>query len=225
MSESVLSVLIIFAEIGAVLLTVMIGWVILLLLRLKKEGRTTRELIEYIKTQIPQHREQLKTYFNDEMHLEQNKTDFNVDTLIKDEQNIYTKLVDLSVNKNTEMLKATTEDIGSLIDDYVRLLAMKGETVESEDERKSKELALRKENEALRIEVTSLQKRLDASTLTIENMLSEFSSMYEGGKKEGEKLVKNEMYKLKQSMDQEKARVAQELSDLDKEEQEAEAKE
>ena len=45
-------------------------------------------------------------------------------------------------------------------------------------------------------------------------MMGEFSSMYEGGKKEGEQRVKNEMYKLKQSLDDEKARAKSEIDEL-----------
>jgi hypothetical protein len=43
--------------------------------------------------------------------------------------------------------------------------------------------------------------------------------MYEGGKKEGEQRVKNEMYKLKQSLQSEAVRVKSELNELDEKEE------
>lgn len=218
MSDSLLSFTIIFAELGGVLLLVVFGWVIYFILGLKKDGRTTKELMQHIKAIIPGHREQLENYFKNEMELEQNKTDFNIDTLIKDERKIYDRLIRVSITKDTSLLKLTTEDISSLINDYVRLLALTAEK-ESDDNKDSTELKLRKENEALRLDNDSLQKRLTESLETIESMMGEFSSMYEGGKKEGEQRVKNEMYKLKQSLDSEAARVKSGLNEIDKKEE------
>jgi len=218
MSDSLLSFIIIFAELGGVLLLVVIGWVVYFILGIKKDGRTTKELIQHVKAIIPGHREQLVNYFKNEMELEQNKTDFNIDTLIKDERKIYDRLIKVSITKDTSLLKLTTEDINSLINDYVRLLALKAEK-ESDNNKDSTELKLKKENEALRLENASLQKRLTDSLETIENMMGEFSSMYEGGKKEGEQRVKNEMYKLKQSLQSEVGRVKSELNELDEKEE------
>jgi len=183
-SDSLLSLIIVFAELGGVLLLILIG-----------------------------HRDQLTTYFTSELELEQNKTDFNVDTLIKDERKIYDHLIKVSITKDISLLKLTTEDINLLINDYIRLLALKVEK-ESDSHKESKDLKLKKENEALRLENESLQKRFSTATETIENMMGEFSSMYEGGKKEGEKRVKNEMYKLKQSLEKEEAQVKSELDEL-----------
>ena len=218
MSDSLLSFIIIFAELGGVLLLVIIGWGICFVVGIKKDGRTTKELIQHVKTMIPAHRDQLANYFKNVMELEKNKTNFNIDTLIKDERKIYDRLIKVSITKDTSLLKLTTEDINSLINDYVRLLALKAEK-DSDDSKDSTELKLKKENESLRLDNASLQKRLTDSLETIENMMGEFSSMYEGGKKEGEQRVKNEMYKLKQSLQSEAGRVKSELNELDENEE------
>lgn len=123
-------------------------------------------------------------------------------------------MVNVSISKDTSKLKLTINDINALINDYVRMLTLKGKEV-SNDDRDSRELILRKENEALRLENASLETRLTSASDTIESMMGEFSSMYEGGKKEGEQRVKNEMYKLKQSLDTEEARVKSELDELE----------
>ena len=211
MNDSLLSFTIIFAELGGVLLLVFIFFIVRYILGSNKEGRTTRDLIKYIRTRIPAHRDQLVDFFKDTQ--EQSKTDFNIETLIKDERKIYDRLIQVSISKDTSLLKLTTEDINSLINNYVRLLALKAEK-ETDQEKESRELILKKENEALRLENASLQTRLDASNETIENMMGEFSSMYEGGKKEGEQRLKNEMYQLKQSLDAEEVKVKAELKDL-----------
>ena len=116
------------------------------------------------------------------------------------------------------LLKLTTDDINSLINNYVRLLTLKSEKETVVDEAKeSRDLKLKKESEALRLENESLKSRINISEETIENMMTEFSSMYEGGKKEGEKRLKNEMYQLKQSINEEEAKVKAGLAELEKE--------
>lgn len=215
MSDSFLSFIIVFAELGGVLLIVMLVFIARYIMGSNKEGRTTRDLIKHVKEMIPVHKDQLVGFFKDK--LEKTKTDFNIETLIKDERKIYDRLIQVSITKDTSLLKLTTEDINSLINDYVRLLALKAEK-ETEDEKESRELTLKKENESLRLQNASLEARLKSSNTTIENMMGEFSSMYEGGKKEGEQRLKNEMYQLKQSLDAEEVKVQEELNDLDKKE-------
>lgn len=222
MSEGLLSLIIIFAQLGGVLLLLALGWAIYFIYATKKDGKCTRELIEYVKTRIPAHRDQLTEYFNNEFDLDKSKVDQNIETLIKGERRLYDQLIKVSISRDTELLKTSTDDINSLINDYVRLLALKA-GVESDDDKGSRDLKLKKENEALRLENASLTKRLDSATETIENMMGEFSSMYEGGKKEGEQRVKNEMYKLQQSLKTEQIQSKTEIDELEK--KEAESKE
>ena len=112
------------------------------------------------------------------------------------------------------LLRLSVDDINSLINDYVQLLQVTIET-ENDTSKASHELALKKENEALRIEIASLKARLEKATETIESMMGEFSSMYEGGKKEGEQRVKNEMYKLQQAFKNEEVKAKTETKNID----------
>jgi len=217
MSESLLSLTIIFAQLGGALLLVLIGWVVYFIYKTKKEGKTTRDLVAHGKAVLGLQKGKLDTHFKDEMELETKKADINVESLINDEKKLYEHLINISISKDTSQLKLTINDINSLINDYVRMLTLKGREVADTDS-DSRELTLRKENEALRLENASLQTRLTTATDTIESMMGEFSSMYEGGKKEGEQRVKNEMYKLKQTLDSEKARVKTESDELDNKE-------
>jgi hypothetical protein len=209
-----MSVVIIFAELGGFLLLVVLAAVIYYFRKVKREGGYTKELVSTIKRAIPKRRGNLTTHFKDKVGLEENEIGLNVEALIDKEKKLYEHLINVSVHKDTSLLKLTINDINTLINDYVRMLTLKGNIVANED-RDSRELQLRKENGALRVEIASLQKRLHAETETIENMMSEFSSMYEGGKKEGEQRVKNEMYKLKQSLNAEEVKVKSEVKNLD----------
>lgn len=214
MSESLLSFTIIFAELGGVLLLVVIGWVVYYFNCIKKEGKNTRELIVQVKEALPVHREQLVNYFKTELELDDKKAEFNISTLINREKKLYDHMINVSISRDMTLLRLTADDLNSLINDYVRLLKLTVEK-EKDDNKGSRELALRKENEALRIENASLQTRMDKATETIENMMGEFSSMYEGGKKEGEQRVKNEMYKLQQAFKSEEVKVKNETKGLD----------
>ena len=214
MGEMSSNFIIIFAELGAVLLLVLLAWGIYYILGMNTEGKTTQDLIRHIKAILPVHEDKLNNHFKEDAELTRNKKDFNVKSLIDEERKIYERLINVSISKDTSMLKLTVNDINTLINDYVRMLTLKGKDL-SNKESDSRELILRKENEALRLENASLQARLTTSTETIETMMGEFSSMYEGGKKEGEQRLKNEMYQLKQSLDSEEAKVKSELKDLD----------
>ena len=217
MSETLLNFIIVFSELGVGLLLALIGWVVYYICGEKKEGRTTVELIRHIKAIIPVHKNKLANHFADDDEVEQNKTDLKVKGLIENERKIYERLINVSVSKDTSMLKLTVDDINTLINDYVNMLTLKGNGNElSSQDGDSHELILRKENEALRLENSSLQTRLALSEETIENMMGEFSSMYEGGKKEGEQRLKNEMYQLKQSLNEEESKVKAGLKVLDK---------
>ena len=212
------NLIIIFAELGAFLLLVLLAWGIYYFVSSKKEGKTTLALIKNIKSILPQRHDKLNDHFKLDEELTENKKDFKVKSLIDDERKIYERLINVSVNKDTNMLKLTINDINTLVNDYVKMLTLKGKELANKDS-EARELILRKENEALRLENASLQTRLNLSEETIENMMGEFSSMYEGGKKEGEQRLKNEMYQLKQSLDGEEAKVKAELGELEKEDE------
>lgn len=214
MSESLFNIIIIFSELGVGLLLVLAGWVAYYINGTKKEGETTGELIKQIRAILPKHEDELNNHFDENEELAKNKKDFNIKSLIDDERKIYERLIKVSVSKDTNMLKLTVDDINTLINDYVRMLTLKGKDLSNKNS-DSRELILRKENKTLRLEVTSLQTKLKLSEETIESMMGEFSSMYEGGKKEGEQRLKNEMYQLKQSISAEEANVKSELKDLE----------
>lgn len=221
MSDYLLSIVIVLAELGVVLFIALVIAIIFYILGSKKEGKTTRELIKHVKAIIPKHREKFTIHFKENALLEDNEVETKVEALINNEKKLYEHLINVSVNKDTSLLKLTINDINTLVNDYVRMLTLKGNVV-ANDGKESRELQLRKESDALRIENISLKKRLDAETATIETMMGELSAMYEGGKKEGQQRVKNEMYKLKQNLNAEEAKVKTAVSEIEIDENEVE---
>lgn len=218
MTESWLSTTIIFAELGGVLLLVLAAGIVFYIFRLKRDGKQTKELISHVKNKLANHKNKLSDHFKDEMNLEDNKANSNVKSLIDNERKLYERLVSVAINKDTKNLKLTVDDINTLLNDYVRLLTLKGNVV-ADQQRDARELQLRKENEALRAKLAEVEAKLKLATDSVENMMAEYATMYEGGKKEGEQRVKNEMYKLKQSMENEKVKATQAINELDQTEE------
>ena len=62
MEDSLLSLTLIFAELGAVLLLVMIALVVRYILGSKNEVKTTMDLVKHVKSMIPAHRDQLVSF-------------------------------------------------------------------------------------------------------------------------------------------------------------------
>ena len=220
MSDTLLTYIIIFAELGGVLLLISLIAGVYFFFKNKKEGNTTKDLISFIKGLASSKRGEMFGIIKNK-YIDDDEVD--IDTLIEDEKQLYRHLIKFSINKDTSLLKSTTSDIHSLIGSYVELLAQQPDIDFDDadndldgDSKKSKDLKMKKENETLRVEVASLEARLQNATDTIEGMMSEFSSMYEGGKDEGEQQVKNEMYKLKQELEGEDQKVKAEMKEDNK---------
>jgi len=211
-SDTLLTYIIIFAELGGVLLFISLIAGVYFFIKNKKEGNTTKDLISFIKGLASSKRGEMFSIIKDKYH---DDDEVNIETLIEDEKQLYKHLVKFSINKDTSLLKSTTSGIHALVGSYVELLAQQpDDDVDSDgdgDSKKSRDLKIKKENEILRVEVASLEARLQNATDTIEGMMSEFSSMYEGGKEGGEQHAKNEMYKLKQKLEGEDEKVKAEM--------------
>ena len=118
MSETLLNFIIVFSELGVGLLLALIGWAIYYFLGSKKEQRTTRDLIRSIKAILPKRKDKLNNHFDGDAELSESKKDANTKALMDDERKIYERLINVSVSKDTSMLKLTINDINTLINDY-----------------------------------------------------------------------------------------------------------
>jgi len=206
MSENLLTYVIIFAEMGAVLLLLSFIAAIYFFRKHKNEGHSTKDLILYVKELAKNERDDPSELLNEEMISE---TDVDLDTLMADERQLYQHLVKFSINKDTSLLKSTTTGIHSLIGNYIQLLSVQSSALGISDsadtvtEKGSKSLTMKKENEALRSELAALEVKLQNATDTIESMMGEYSSMYEGGKEEGDERTEKEMKKIKRKINDE----------------------
>lgn len=122
-----------------------------------------------------------------------------VDVLIDAEKMLYSSLLPIFMDNNIEKISSCDEQIEQLIKQYREIVSV--DVIKVDGEKESVTLNLRIENKDLREKLAQSKSDLHAAMRTIEGMMEEFANMYEGGKKEGEQRVKNEMFKLKQNLD------------------------
>jgi len=183
------------------LLVALLIWLIMYFLRSRKESALTKTFINKVKFNVSAHRDSLNIIFQNDFDLDEKKAEINAAALADDEIVLVKNLVyGLSGEKEAMFLKVPG-DLDKLLKHYIKLLTQ-GELTSSDGsgDNASKLLLLKKENEALRLENIALTTQLNDATSSIENMLGEYASMYDGGRKEGEQRVKNEMYQLKQKL-------------------------
>lgn len=197
MSDSLLSTLLIFAELGAALLLYVLVMTFFLMRRNRKDSVVSETFIAKVKKSLPTRQDRLVELFKNSLALDANKAEQNAESLVREEKHLYSHLIRIFVAKERELLNLITDDMDNLTDHYLRLLTESGD---DKKEKESREVLLKRENKALREENKELKSKLEASMASIESIMSEYASMYEGGQKEGEQRLKNEMYQLKQTL-------------------------
>jgi predicted nuclease with TOPRIM domain len=113
------------------------------------------------------------------------------------EKRIYNRVIKFFLGKEKDKLAMFDKDIQALAQGYNLLGKQAAEVVE---QGRDNEHILRKENQELRKEKAKLKADLEASMESMESMMAEYTNMYEGGSKDGEQRLKNEMHQLKQKL-------------------------
>ncbi|MFK5914407.1 MAG: hypothetical protein QM484_08525 [Woeseiaceae bacterium] len=204
MSDTMLSLVILLAQVGGVLLLIALVMSVRFIFSSSKQGEALHALVKSNKSFLPRHRSQLEKFFHEKMDEEKIKS--TIKTLITDEETVHGRCVKVALTKSPESLKMLGKDIDSLINHYVELLNVSEEKeiiAENSGEKKSEKLILKQENSKLKDEISSLESKLQVSADTIDNMLSEFANMYSANDEEKEKNVKNNAYKLNKKIEEE----------------------
>lgn len=197
MNEMLTSLLVITSELSAVLLLAALIVVVMVIRRQRKQRRLAMELISRLRDSEPQRREKLVHLLRENLEMEEEQADARARGILKCEKSLYAHVLQLFMGRNPEQLLQVDHDVEKLLRNYYHLLEQEAE---GDDANESLIVKLRRENKQLRDEKASLQKNLEATMQTMENMMDEYASMYEGGHKEGEQRLKNEMFKLQQKI-------------------------
>ncbi len=211
--------LIIVSEIAALLTIVLIVIFILSLRKQKKKKKLAESFLGAAKSYVVERDKTLKAHFSKATDLDEAEQKKIVATLIDSEKEIYLHIAQLYMGHNPESLLELEQEMKSLADNALNTYSKhSGSMGEEGSDGASHDLKkqiknLREEKKELKEKNEQLQIDFDAAMDSMERMTTEFANMYEGGSKEGEKRVKNEMYQLRQTLAQKK-----EFTEADEEE-------
>ncbi len=156
-------------------------------------------LVEKLRNEESHKRDGLREMLTGGQDTEEDKIENSINTLIDCEKLLYSSLLPIFLDKDIDKISTCDTQVDRLIKQYREIVRV--EVSEDDGGKESTVLMLREENKDLREKLAQARADLDASMRTIEGMMEEFANMYEGGKKEGEQRVKNEMFKLKQNLE------------------------
>ncbi len=201
MNEFYSSLFLLISEIGVILLLILGTIIFMSKRRCMKDKALALVLVQKIKNAEPAKREKLLALLKDVYGYDDEKAEARMEALIDYEKTLYGNLLKIFLKKEREKISEFDNDLNRLIESYHSFSHSEGESEGQDEAPKSSKLVLiREENTSLREANAKLKKDLDAAMQTMESMMSEYTSMYEGGKKDGEQRMKNEMFKLQQTL-------------------------
>lgn len=201
MNEFYSSLFLLISEIGVILLLILGAILFMAKRRCMKDKALAVVLVQKIKNAEPAKREKLLSLLKDVYGYDDEKAEARMEALIECEKTLYGNLLKIFLKKEREKISGFDDDLNRLIESYHGLSHGESESEgQGEAPKNSKLMLIREENTSLREANAKLKKDLDAAMQTMESMMSEYTSMYEGGKKDGEQRMKNEMFKLQQTL-------------------------
>ncbi len=210
MSELTTSILLIGTE-SALVMLVLAGVIIFFRSRRSRQDKgKALELVARVNKDSKEKLDNLKIVLQETYGLDEEAAVEKADDLIKTEKKLYVKMLRVHMGHDRNAIASIDKDVKALIDNYRNLVEGEPGGSEEETEKRATPTILRGENKALRLAKAQLEADLAAAMETMENMMTEYATMYEGNRQDGEQRVKNEMFKLHQKLEN---RV--EVDDLD----------
>ncbi len=203
--------LIVVSEIAALLAVILIIVFIINFRGRRKKKKLTQSFLGTVKSYEAERDKALKERFSQTTELDEATRNKLVDALIESEKKVYLHIAQLYMGYNPDSLPELEKEMKSLADCSLNVFEQQSDSNDStdKDDTASHDLKkqiknLREEKKELKEKNSQLQIDFDAAMDSMERMTTEFANMYEGGAKEGEKRVKNEMYQLRQTLAQKK---------------------
>ncbi len=203
--------LIIVSEIAALLAVILIVVLILNFRKQNKKKKLAESFLDSVKSYAIDRDKTLRKHFSNTTGLDEAEKDKLVGTLIESEKKVYLHIAQLYMGYNPESLLDLEKEMQSLADNSLKIFSQQSNSANEEEGSDSASHDLKKQIKNLREEKKELKEKnaqlqidFDAAMDSMERMTTEFANMYEGGSKEGEKRVKNEMYQLRQTLAQKK---------------------
>ena len=219
MNEFYSSLFLLISEVGLILFLIL-GTILFLSKKRKiKDKALAMVLVDKIKNAEPEKREKLLDMLKNEYGYDEEKAQEKIEAMIGSEKVLYGNLLKIFLKKDRDKISDFDKNLNDLIASYQSVNKNGDNDGKSGDDKGkgSKVVLMREENSNLREANAKLKRDLDAAMQTMESMMSEYASMYEGGQKDGEQRMKNEMFKLRQVMEKkpEEDDLVDEVGDLD----------
>ena len=219
MNEFYSSLFLLISEVGLILFLIL-GTILFLSKKRKiKDKALAMVLVDKIKNAEPEKRKKLLDMLKNEYGYDEEKAQEKIEAMIGSEKVLYGNLLKIFLKKDRDKISDFDKNLNDLIASYQSVNKNGDNDGKSGDDKGkgSKVVLMREENSNLREANAKLKRDLDAAMQTMESMMSEYASMYEGGQKDGEQRMKNEMFKLRQVMEKkpEEDDLVDEVGDLD----------
>lgn len=202
--------LIVVSEAAALLAVILIIIFIVNFRKRSKKKKLTHSFLDAVKSYGVDRDKILKERFSKTTDLGTDEINKLVESLIESEKKVYLHIAQLYMGYNPESLLELEKEMKSLADCSFNVFEQSGSggnssgSDDASHDFKKQINNLREEKKTLKEKNSQLQIDFDAAMESMERMTTEFANMYEGGSKEGEKRVKNEMYQLRQTLAQKK---------------------
>lgn len=215
LSSFAYNALIISSEIAVVLLAILIVVTVMALRQRKKKKALTNDFLDDVKANSSQREKEIKNKLDNISGLDDEAKAKVIESLLTSEKKVFLHVAQLYMGYKEDSLKELEDEMKNVSKFYADIIEKVSEggggggTGDEDNNAAMRELkkqvtALREEKKSLKEKNEQLQIDFDAAMDSMERMTTEFANMYEGGSKEGEKAVKNEMYKLRQTLAQKK---------------------
>ena len=203
MTESLTSMLVIFSEIGILLVLVAFVVGFLMLRRKNRENYLARHFVEKLKQEEGTRKQSLMDILQKVHEMDANLATKTAEAMLGCEKQIYNRVLRLFLGKDRDALPQLQKDVENMATAYRKLVdTAQNTTIVERDDNPKLHAQLRAQIKQITAERDKVQKDLDEAMISMENMLKEYTQMYSGGgKKEGVKHIENELTQLKQKIE------------------------
>ena len=204
MSEYFTGLLVVFSQLGVVLVVIAIAALVYMVIRKNKDNSLAKLFVGKLKQNEGGRKDKLTDVLKKVHEMDENLADKTAESMLMCEKKIYNRALKLFLGHDRDSLNSLQSDVENMAGAYRKLIASTEnvEVIERGGNPKV-EAQLRAAAKLVTAERDKIQKDLDEAMLSMENMLKEYTQMYSGGgaKKEGVKHIENELTMLKQKID------------------------
>ncbi len=196
--------LLVLAELGAVAILLLVLSAYLRHRAHQRDRGRALQLVEALRADEADRRASLGEALGNDYGLAEASIAERVSVLLDAEKQLYRRALTLYLDHERDAVGQLRTDIETLIGHYRQLAegtAANGDDAAQDTENRLNPRQLRKENARLREARAELEANLEAAMSTMENMMAEYASMYEGSQHASAQHAKNEMFRIRQAME------------------------